>query len=124
MNKILVVRTDRLGDVLLTTPVSTALREMYPQAKISWLVRSYAAPLLEHNSDVDHVIIDHGGSTGARGSTQKRTFRYRDRRLSPVADRLGVVASPHSCEDWACEQDLFHSFFAKGLAAPFRRKKT
>ena len=62
LNKILVVRTDRLGDVLLTTPVSSALREAFPEAKISWLVRPYAAPLLEHNPDVDQILIDRGGS--------------------------------------------------------------
>src|SRR5580765_494799 len=64
MDRILVVRTDRLGDVLLTTPVSTALRQAFPKAKITWLVRSYAAPLLENNPDVDSMIIDRGGSTG------------------------------------------------------------
>ena len=65
MNKILIVRTDRLGDVLLTTPVSAALREAFPQAKISWLVRPYTAPLLEHNPDVDQVLVDRGQSAGA-----------------------------------------------------------
>ena len=33
MNNILIVRTDRLGDVLLTTPVSTALRRDVPRAQ-------------------------------------------------------------------------------------------
>ena len=65
MNKILVVRTDRVGDVLLTTPVSTALREAFPKAKITWLVSPYTAPLLEHNPDVDQVLLDRDGSSGA-----------------------------------------------------------
>ncbi len=60
--KVLIVRTDRLGDVLLTTPVSRALRETMPEAKISWLVRPYAAPLLENNPDIDDVLLDKGGS--------------------------------------------------------------
>jgi heptosyltransferase III len=64
MKRILIVRTDRLGDVLLTTPVSTALRRLFPRAKISWLVRSYTAPLLEHNPDVDGILIDRGESSG------------------------------------------------------------
>ena len=62
--KFLIVRTDRLGDVLLTTPVSSALREAFPQAQISWLVRPYAAPLLEHNPDVDQILVDRGRSVG------------------------------------------------------------
>ena len=64
MDRILVVRTDRVGDVLLTTPVSTAIREAFPRARISWLVRSYTAPLLQHNPDVDQVLVDDGGSSG------------------------------------------------------------
>jgi len=63
-NKILIVRTDRIGDVLLTTPVSTALRQAFPKAKISWLVRPYTAPLLEHNPEVDQVLLDKGQSAG------------------------------------------------------------
>lgn len=58
MDNILIVRTDRLGDVLLTTPVSTALRRLYPRARISWLVRPYTAPLLEHNPDIDQILVD------------------------------------------------------------------
>jgi heptosyltransferase-2 len=64
MNNILIVRTDRLGDVLLTTPVSTALRRMFPDARISWLVRPYTAPLLEHNPDVDQILVDGDESPG------------------------------------------------------------
>jgi ADP-heptose:LPS heptosyltransferase len=62
MENILIVRTDRLGDVLLTTPVSTALRARFPRAQVSWLVRPYTAPLLEHNPDVDRVFLDQGQS--------------------------------------------------------------
>lgn len=64
MNNILIVRTDRLGDVLLTTPVSTALRRLFPSTRISWLVRPYTAPLLEHNPDIDQVLVDGDGSPG------------------------------------------------------------
>jgi heptosyltransferase-3 len=64
MENILIVRTDRLGDVLLTTPVSAALRRMFPRAGISWLVRPYTAPLLEHNPDIDRIILDRGESPG------------------------------------------------------------
>ncbi len=58
---ILIVRTDRVGDVLLTTPVSSALKEAFPEARVSWLVRPYTAPLLEKNSTVDQVLVDNGG---------------------------------------------------------------
>jgi len=72
VSRILVVRTDRIGDVLLTTPVSTAIRQAFPQAKIAWLVRPYAAPLLEHNPDVDQVLLDKGQSAGELSAMVKR----------------------------------------------------
>jgi ADP-heptose:LPS heptosyltransferase len=72
LNKILIVRTDRVGDVLLTTPVSTALRQAFPQAKIAWLVRPYTAPLLENNPDVDQVLIDRGQSAAALAAELKK----------------------------------------------------
>jgi heptosyltransferase-3 len=37
--RILVTRTDRLGDVLLATPVLRRIREFYPQAQVSFLVQ-------------------------------------------------------------------------------------
>jgi len=58
----LIVRTDRVGDVLLTTPLNAAIRAADPNARISWLVRPYTAPLLEKNPDIDQVLLDKGGS--------------------------------------------------------------
>lgn len=56
--KILIARTDRLGDLLLTTPLGAAIREAFPEAKIHWLVRPYAAPLLENNPEVDGILLE------------------------------------------------------------------
>jgi len=58
MNRFLIVRTDRLGDVLLTTPAARALKRRFPESHVAWLVRPYTAPLLEKNPDVDQVLLD------------------------------------------------------------------
>ena len=55
---ILVVRTDRIGDVVLTTPSLQALRESFPQAKISVLVTPQTKPLVEGNPNIDEVLVD------------------------------------------------------------------
>lgn len=44
---ILIVRTDRIGDVLLTLPSVEAVKSKFPNSKISMLVSPYTAPLLE-----------------------------------------------------------------------------
>lgn len=58
--RLLLVRTDRIGDVTLTTPALSALREKYPQARISFLTSSYARGVLENNPDLDELITERG----------------------------------------------------------------
>ena len=53
--KILVFRRDNIGDLVVTMPVFTALRERFPEARIEALVNSYNAPVLARHPDVDAV---------------------------------------------------------------------
>ena len=67
--RILVVRTDRIGDVLLSTPVLSVLREQHADCRIAMLVSPYAADAVEGHPALDEVIIDeqsgrHRGPTG------------------------------------------------------------
>jgi len=55
--RILISRTDRIGDVLLSTPVIKALREKFPQAYIAMLVAPYARDIVEGNPYLDEVIV-------------------------------------------------------------------
>ncbi len=55
--RILVVRTDRIGDVLLSTPVIKALRQRYAHAYIAMMVSPYARQIVEGNPYLDEVII-------------------------------------------------------------------
>lgn len=52
---ILIVRPDGIGDVLLSLPVATQLRQLMPGVRIGFLVSPVVAPLLEHHPDVDYV---------------------------------------------------------------------
>jgi heptosyltransferase-2 len=67
--RILVVRTDRMGDVVLATPLIRALRHTYPNAYLAALVRPYGRDLLLHNPHLDTVLVDDesGGHAGRRG---------------------------------------------------------
>ena len=56
-NKILIVRTDRLGDVVLSTPVIKNLRLAFPKSHIAFICRPYTRGALEGNPDLDEVII-------------------------------------------------------------------
>ncbi len=55
--RILIVRTDRLGDVILSIPVIRALRQEFPQSYIAMMTSFYTKELLEGNPDLDEVIV-------------------------------------------------------------------
>jgi heptosyltransferase-3 len=55
--KVVINRTDAIGDTLLTLPVAFEIKRRYPQAHITFLVSQRVAPLLENLPYVDHVWI-------------------------------------------------------------------
>ncbi len=60
--EILIIRLSALGDVVHTLPVAAAIKRYLPEAKITWVVESLAAPLLINNPAVDKVIVFPGKS--------------------------------------------------------------
>ncbi len=67
--RILVIRPDRLGDVVLATPLIHALRDRYPNAYIAALVRPYTEAVLLGNPRLDRILLDDpaGRDSGFRG---------------------------------------------------------
>ncbi|MBF0385595.1 MAG: glycosyltransferase family 9 protein [Candidatus Omnitrophica bacterium] len=57
-SRILIIRTDRIGDVVLTTPSIRAIRKKYPNAKITLLVAPQTISLINDNPHFDDVIFD------------------------------------------------------------------
>lgn len=55
--RILVSRTDRLGDVLLSTPVIKNLRDNFPGSYIAAMIQSSLEELLKGNPYLDEVIL-------------------------------------------------------------------
>ena len=53
--KILVVKRDKIGDLLLATPMLRMIRMALPQARIELLASDYNAWLLAGNRDIDRV---------------------------------------------------------------------
>ena len=55
--KILVVVLQRLGDVLLATPLIRSLKRAWPDARIDVLVFSDTAGILQGNPDIDNILV-------------------------------------------------------------------
>lgn len=60
--RILVARTDRIGDVLLSTPVISVLREQYPESHLTVLVAPYSREAVEGHPALDEVLLDRESS--------------------------------------------------------------
>jgi heptosyltransferase III len=60
ISRILLVRNDRIGDLVLTTPAVSALRRHLPEAQIDLLCASYAEPVVRANPHLSEVLTDRG----------------------------------------------------------------
>ena len=54
--KFLVIRRDNIGDLVCTTPLFTALRQHFPDARIDALVNSYTQAVLKNNTEITQVF--------------------------------------------------------------------
>ncbi len=54
---LLIVRTDRIGDVVLSLPIARLIKNKYPECKVTFLLRSYTCKLAEGNPFIDDIII-------------------------------------------------------------------
>lgn len=68
--RILVIRRDNIGDLVCTTPLFSALREHFPDARIEALVNSYNAPVLCGNTELDAVHVYRKAKHRAAGESR------------------------------------------------------
>jgi heptosyltransferase-2 len=72
VQRILVVQPSWVGDAVMATPTLRALRELYPDAHISYLLRRYVKPIYEGMPWADRLITYRTGKTRAKAG--KGTF--------------------------------------------------
>ncbi len=64
MKKILISRTDAVGDLLLATPLIHEIKKRIKGCFLAVLASDYAKGVIENNPEVDEIIIYKKGSTG------------------------------------------------------------
>lgn len=55
--KVLINRTDAIGDTLLSTPVAKIIKEKYPEAKVAFIVSPRSGDLIKLCEGIDEVFI-------------------------------------------------------------------
>jgi len=94
--RIMITRTDNIGDVVLTLPLAGYLKQVYPQAEIVFLCRRYAAAVVAQCRHVDTVqaLEDWNGDLAggmARSGCDTVMFAYPRRQLAVAARRAGIA---------------------------------
>ncbi|OGF47169.1 MAG: hypothetical protein A2231_09440 [Candidatus Firestonebacteria bacterium RIFOXYA2_FULL_40_8] len=56
ISKVLIVRLDKVGDLILSTPVFENIKKTIPGSKITALVRSYNSGVLKNNPFIDQIL--------------------------------------------------------------------
>jgi len=91
VKKIVILRTDRIGEVLLSTPVIEALKEHFTQAQITFVTSTYARDILSFRDDLEEVLTF--DTIGRKGSLTETVI------FSGVLRQKGfdmaIVLNPH-----------------------------
>jgi heptosyltransferase I len=100
---ILIVKLSAIGDVIHTLPSLVALRKLYPNAHITWVVEEAAAGLIKNHPDLNTVLISRRKSwlKGLQNGEIRRPLReirdfLKELRLRPydlVIDFHGLLKS-------------------------------
>ncbi len=84
--RILLVCTQRIGDVLLTTPLLRSLKRAWPEAQLDVLVLPGTQGALEGNPDVTHIIaLPQRVSFAGKLAQLRGLWRRYDLAVSPLA---------------------------------------
>lgn len=93
--RVLICRTDNIGDVVLTLPLAGYLKQTVPGVQVDFLVRAYAAPVVRQCRFVDQVRTleeqDDAQAMFAAGGYDTVIFAYPNRRLAKAAKKARVA---------------------------------
>jgi len=102
VNRILIIQTAFLGDVILATPVVAELNRIFPESKIDILVKKGNEALLANNPKIEHVLT-FDKSTGKYSAMIKLIRQFR-------RDKYDLVIN-------------LHRFASSGIIAGFSKGK-
>jgi len=54
---LLIVRTDRIGDVVLSLPLAGIVKKHYPDCRITFLVRNYTKDIVRDHPFIDDILV-------------------------------------------------------------------
>jgi ADP-heptose:LPS heptosyltransferase len=76
VKSILLIRLDRIGDLVMTLPAISAVRDNFPNARIDLLIQKSNFPLLENVDGIDHAIEFSLPMYGGQGAKNVGFFEW------------------------------------------------
>lgn len=114
LRRVLICRTDNIGDVVLTLPLAGYLRQHFPDIEIDFLVRGYAAPVVRLSGNVRQVYsleeIGEEVEFFAKGQWDSVIFAFPQRRLAKAAKKAKIA------NRLGTSHRLFHWLYCNRLA--------
>jgi ADP-heptose:LPS heptosyltransferase len=93
--RILVSRIDRIGDVVLSTPIPREIKGAYPESFVSVLVRKYTRDIYLNNPFVDEIILYDGVD-----SSSQKTFWQLVREIRKLKFTHAFMLLPNKRLNW------------------------
>ncbi len=84
---LLIVRTDRIGDVVLSLPLAGLVKKHFPECKVTFLLRGYTKTLVEEHPYIDEIII-------LKEENGKVSIKENINRLKKKHFDVSIVVSP------------------------------
>ena len=85
---ILIVRTDRIGDVVLSLPIANLIKKYFPDCKVTFLVKTYTKSLVENHPYIDDIII-------LKEEDNKILVRENVKRITQFKFDSAIIVSPN-----------------------------
>ena len=123
--RILVSRTDRLGDSMLTLPLCGLLKERYPDAELFFLARAYTQPFVQLSTNLSRVL-DWDGLAGLPPSARAQALEELNcDTIIHVFPRAPIAAAARSARiprRIGTSRRWFHWLYCNELVPVSRRK--
>lgn len=94
--RILIIRPDRIGDVVLTTPLIKSIRTAFPESFIAVMVHPSNVPLLDNNPHINAILTDNPEHSNAG----RKGFWGQVGQLRKARFDIGLMPFPRERHAW------------------------
>ena len=108
IQRLLVCRTDAIGDAILTLPIASWMKSSRPDLQVDFLVRSYAAPVVSAAIDVDNVIIWDAETPPALSHYDAAIMAFPDLEVARFLRNQGVAIVVGTSRRWPFRRWISH----------------